>query len=174
MNFSELLFDSSKFLAIKITNQLLENSKYLKTAFETVYCEIPQISSRTTYVIERYDRVRSEDIILYYDEIIENLLKIKIDGIKRSLLKIFTRRVDLLNEEQTGKLIDICFYFLNNNNQSIATKMYSMEILFYMTKKFPELKNEFVATIELGYTNATPAYKSRAKQYTKKIQFKKF
>jgi len=169
MNFSELMYESSKFLGHKIANQLLENPQYLEAAFETIEKQIPQISNRTTYVLQIYDNERPEDIIPYYDRILKNIEQLEVEGIKRSFLKIFTRRYNLLNEEQDGKLIDLCFKFLNSSSESIASKMYSMEILFYMTQKYPELRNELISTIEFGFSEGSPAYKSRAKQYLNKM-----
>ena len=51
-------------------------------------------------------------------------------------------------QENEGKAIDILFQFLMSGNTNVTIKARSMLVLFKLTKKYPELKNELTLCLK--------------------------
>lgn len=66
-----------------------------------------------------------------------------------------------------GKVIDSCFTFLTDRKETVAVKVFSMEVLAKLVKGSPEMKNELKAIIEDQLPYASPAFRSRAKKLLK-------
>jgi len=68
-----------------------------------------------------------------------------------------------------GKIIDLCFNNLLDEDVDVAVWVYSMTILSGVMEEFPELRNEFIATVESLMEHAKPSMKARARASFKKI-----
>lgn len=91
-------------------------------------------------------------------------------GIKRSILKIL-EDIDM-SSEYFDEIADACFDFLSNPKETAAVRIYSMEILYKLSLKFPELQNEIALIIEDQIPYGTPGFQNRGKKIIQKIRNK--
>lgn len=102
--------------------------------------------------------------------VVERLGSINNESTLRSFLRIISLSdIDLLRERHHGILADQCFRLLKSGYSAIAIKVFSMEILYKLVLKYPELGNELVATINMLQQEGSAAINSRAKQILKKL-----
>ena len=68
----------------------------------------------------------------------------------RSFLRIISLSdIERISEKHHGILAEHCFSLLRSGFSAIAVKAYSMEILYKLVLKYPELRNELSATINM-------------------------
>jgi hypothetical protein len=68
-----------------------------------------------------------------------------------------------------GKLMNICFQFINNPEEAIAVKAFSLSILSNLVKIYPEILPEIKTVIEARWEFETPAFRSRARKILKLV-----
>ena len=74
-----------------------------------------------------------------------------------------------LTEDQMSPLSDHCFKYLNDANEAIAIKVFSMTVMANITKKFPELQDEIMSSISDQFPFNTAAFKSRGSKVIKQL-----
>ena len=85
-------------------------------------------------------------IVKHIESMLLNLEDSTSDPVKRNTLRVL-RYVDL-PEDLMGLAADLCFKYLQSGKEPVAIKVHSMDILFKIVKKFPELKDELKVSIE--------------------------
>ena len=68
-----------------------------------------------------------------------------------------------------GELLSACFDFIQKRNTPIAIKAFSLNVLFNLSKTYPEIRNELRMIILQNIDYETAAFKSRAKKILAKI-----
>ena len=63
----------------------------------------------------------------------------------------------------------MCFRFVLSSFESVATRVYSMEILYNITKHEPDLKNELILVLEEVIINSEKAVLWRAQKIRKQM-----
>lgn len=102
----------------------------------------------------------------HFKAIIKNLRKNDLhDAEKRSTVRLlqFTE----IPESLQGEIMDQCFRFISNPEESAAVKAFSLTILQKLTKSYPEIFPELRLIIEDRWDYETPAFKARAKSILK-------
>ena len=90
------------------------------------------------------------------------------DAVKRNTLRGL-QHVDI-PEETLGIAADVCFSFLHSGTEPIAIKAHSMTILFNITKKYPDLKDELRLAIEEQIPFGSAGIKSRGNKILKALK----
>jgi hypothetical protein len=88
-------------------------------------------------------------------------------ALKRNTIRMF-QFVPVPGNRQ-GELIDICFRYLQDKNETIAVKVFSMSVLELLTSNYPELRRELRIVLEDQLTYAGPAFRSRGFKVLKKL-----
>lgn len=104
----------------------------------------------------------------HFKAIIKNLRKKDLhDAEKRSIVRLlqFTE----IPESLHGEIMDQCFRFISNPEESAAVKAFSLTILQKLTESYPEIFPDLRLIIEDRWHYETPAFKARAKRSLKKI-----
>ena len=91
------------------------------------------------------------------------------DGLKRNMLRLLSKHTNDLTEEQNGILLDVCLKYLMDSDEKPAIKVYSMDILYDISNKYPDLKKELISCIENKISAASAGIKSRSKKMLKKL-----
>lgn len=90
------------------------------------------------------------------------------DGIKRCASVVFLHAQNL-PEDVLGNIVDVSFQIINNPQESIAVRANMLGVLTKMLPLFPELKHEFLTSLDIIAENPTPALMSRIKKARKAI-----
>ena len=98
-------------------------------------------------------------ILPYFDKLIEVMDAPVHNAVLRNTVRILE---DIeVPEKYEGEIYKRCFAFLNDVNQPIAVRCFSMTVVFNLAKKYPDLKNELVESIKLHLPYASAGFKSR-------------
>ena len=94
----------------------------------------------------------------YLPELILKLPLMNHDGLKRHALRIIARMP--FPEALEATLMNIAFEWLLSATESVAVKMYSMQILYRLSASEPDILQELYDTIEFQLADGTPGFKS--------------
>lgn len=170
MQFRDLLPDTGKLTAIHAADVAIGKKDLIPEILHLAFTEKHPMATRAANTIEIIDSKKPEHIRPHYKKIISAFPSFTIDGQKRCLLKIFTRHVHELNEEQLCALLNFCFDALNSASESIGVKAYSMMILFEISKREPDIKNEFALAISTQIEEGSKAFQNLGSKILKKLR----
>jgi len=68
-------------------------------------------------------------------------------------------------EKFHGKLMTLCFDFIQTNETAVAIKAFSLTILKNLSKKYPDIIPEVKTIIEERWDNETAAFRARARSF---------
>ncbi|MGN7787098.1 hypothetical protein ACTJIJ_21370 [Niabella sp. 22666] len=88
-------------------------------------------------------------------------------AVRRNILRIFDQLPEI-PEDYHGVLMDRCFEYIADPDETIAAQAYALGILDKLTKIYPEILPELKTVIEVRMLNAAPAFKSRGKKILKR------
>ncbi|MFZ4399040.1 MAG: hypothetical protein ACOYO1_03310 [Bacteroidales bacterium] len=142
-----LLYDSSK-ITVNIAADLLEAHPEQIVGM-LLLCKSPYpLSMRAARVMQIYCEKHPNTIFPFLTEITEELLKTKVDGVKRSFLKILTFVPKISSLENSAFLFDKCLEWLFSTKEAIAVRAYCIDVLIKFVNEEPELKNEISLAFE--------------------------
>jgi 8-oxo-dGTP diphosphatase len=106
----------------------------------------------------------------YLDNMVEKLENLGNESALRSILRIISLTdIDRISKRNHGILADRCFSLLRSGFSAVAVKVYSMEILYKLVLKYPELRNELSSTIVLLQAEGSAGILARGRQILKKL-----
>lgn len=159
----QLLTDHSKentTLIVEYIGNDLERCDALMKLF--LYGEY-RVIQRAAWVVGDLARLHPEMVMPYLPAMVENLKKPDLHAAaKRNTVRFF-QEIEI-PEELWGEVADICFKFLENGEEAVAIKVFSMTVLLGIVQKVPELKDELKYTIEDQMPFGTAGFKNRGKK----------
>ena len=69
-----------------------------------------------------------------------------------------------------GRIMDLCFQFINSPGEAIAVKAFSLHILENLSIQYPEIIPELKAIIEERWAVETAAFRSRGRKILQKAE----
>ena len=66
--------------------------------------------------------------------------------------------------------MDICFRFVEDPNEKVAVKAFSLTVLYNLSRKHPDIIPEVKLLIEQQMPHQTAGFKSRAKKILKEME----
>lgn len=82
------------------------------------------------------------------------------DAVKRNIIRLL-QFVDI-PEKYQGRVLDICFDFLQDKKEPVAIQVFSMTVIFNITGDKPEIRKELITIIEDILPYASAGFRSRA------------
>lgn len=163
------LVDSSRMIAdimvADIGNDQEKFDEMMVLALQDVY----PLSMRAARVIELCMPRRINLFKSHINKIIRLLPSVKVDGLKRSFLKIFADSPIYMDEELSGQLVDLAFNYLGDQKQAISVRAYSIDILVRFVRIYPEMKPELIAILESMILDASVGLKTKCRKTIKLI-----
>lgn len=92
----------------------------------------------------------------------------RVGGVQRELLKILGHIK--WSDELEGAYIDMCFQFLNSPTADLGAKYHCIANIKSVLKKYPELKQELIVSIEPQLELYTDAWKRYATKFLLSLQ----
>ena len=89
------------------------------------------------------------------------------DAVKRAVVRLL--QFVEIPDQLMGDLMDHCYGILENPNEAIALRVFSMTILYNISKKEPDLKRELKLMIEAHLPYGSSGFKNRGKKILKKL-----
>jgi len=150
-----------------IAGLILQKPALFDELFHIYLSNEEPVSRRAAWVADAVTEKCPDLLIPVIEEIAGHLADFSHDGMKRESLKMLARSP--LPEQNLGQLITICFDWLTSGKESVAVKMFSMEILYRISNQEPEMKKELADSIELRMQEETPGFRSHGKKLLKRL-----
>ena len=116
------------------------------------------------HCIDRWDYL----LIPHVEKLILNLQNPNLhDAIKRNTVRVL-QDVEI-PEKLHGLMVDIAFNYLQNPTEAIAIKVFSMTILYKITQKYPELKDELKFILEEQLPFQSAGFRNRAEKILRNL-----
>lgn len=140
-----------------------------------------KISCRAAWVFEFMCGENLEAIIPYLDRFTQNIHKVHLDSAVRPVAKVCEYLVTAnyaktnnaiktaLNSDHKEKIVEACFDWMIND-EKIAPKAYSMNVLYLLGKDIDWIHPELVMILERDYQMQSSGFKARARHILKKIK----
>ena len=136
-----ILKEHSKKQTQAIASFIGSNQKRFDILMNLFFNEECRVVQRSAWVVSYCTDVHPSLLRKYFKPLIHNLERTDLhDAVKRNTLHVLQNIPP--PDHLLGKLVDICFEYINSNNEAIAVKAYSINILVEACKKYPELKEE--------------------------------
>ena len=108
-------------------------------------------------------------VVPHYERLLTNLERPKLhNSVKRNTIRIL-QNVDL-PEDLLGLAAELCFSFLNDPNEAIATRVFSMSVCYNICVKEPELVPELIEILEYHLPHGSTGFKNRGNKILKKLR----
>ena len=125
-----------------------------------------RVTQRAAWPLSYSINAHPEFIKKSFGKLISNLEKPGLhDAVKRNTVRIL-QDVEIPKKHQ-GKVMDICFSYVESPTEAVAIKAFSLTILGNLAKQYPEIIPEIKLLIEEQLPHQTPAFSSRAKRLLK-------
>lgn len=167
MNLRQLLStDHSKASRDRIVSYVQDDEERFRQLFGLFRNGEPPIAQRSSWAVSHCVEKHPLLITPYYGEMVSYLQTPGIhDSIKRNILRIF-QGMDI-PQELEGRLSELCFGYLMDKKEAVAIRVFAMQVLANLSKKYPEIKNELKVLIEDELPYAKPAFVSRGRKILK-------
>lgn len=171
MNLREaILEEHSKAQTKKIVDWIGADTGKIKSLMHLFMNDEYSVVQRSAWMVSEVAKEQPEIFQQYLPQLIEKLEdKSAHNAVKRNILRIFDT-VEL-PESLHGPVMQHCFDALENPNETLAARAFSIGILTKLMKIYPEIKNEFKILLEdyLQHESA-PSFKSRANKALKQMK----
>lgn len=116
------------------------------------------VSRRAAWIIDTASENKPDWVEPFLPQLITKLPGFNHDGLKRHALRIIARMPFPSGTE--GQLMNIAFEWLLSTTESVAVKMYCIQILYRLSASEPDILQELYDTIEFQIADGTPGFKS--------------
>jgi 8-oxo-dGTP diphosphatase len=148
----------------------IENPEIFNRLISFSFSDDRKLAFRASWTLTKVCDKYPDMIYPHMSMIIESLEKIDNESVQRSFLRIISLSdIERLSGKHHGILAAQCFSLLKSGFSAIAVKAYSMEILYKLVLKYPELANELSATISMLQPEGSAGILSRGRQILKKL-----
>ena len=161
----EILREHSKAQTLKIVKYIGNDKKRFAELMNLFLGNTYRVTQRAAWVMSNCAEEYPELIKPYLEKMLDNLYQPVHDAVKRNTVR--TLQGITIPKKLQGKVADICFQFLCSKDETIAVKVFSMTVLYNLSKEHPDLKNELRMAIEEQMPYASAGFKSRGKKILK-------
>jgi hypothetical protein len=168
-NIREQLVDSSRRIAdIVVANIGHDEDLFSETVLLMFEDKYP-ISMRAARIVQLISHKYPEMIKPHIPELIGKFSGLKVEGARRSILKILSETPVYISEDLLGELADKCFGYISDMNEAIAVRAFSIDLLMKIAKKYPEIKPEIAAVLESIIPEASVGLKNKCQKMIVKL-----
>lgn len=136
-------------------------------------CDLFLYEDRTTalrfsWFLSEIGMYKSTDLLAVLPYLFERRKQTSIKGFTYSFVKYW--RIAGVPQENKGDAINLLFDWLIDPATSVSVKTHAMEVLFGLTKEFPDLKNELITCIEDQVDKTKVSFGIKAKEILKALK----
>ncbi|MFK8103084.1 MAG: hypothetical protein AB8G15_11185 [Saprospiraceae bacterium] len=165
---TEILKEHSKKQAVRLADFVGKNTTRFAALMELFLRDNLVVCQRSSWVVIHAVQQYPSLISPYLEEMIDNLDKEVHSAVKRNTVRIFQDIA--IPEELLGKAVDVCFRLLDDPQEAIAVRVFSMQVLYNACLREPDLKDELRITIESHLEFGSSGFISRGKKILKALQ----
>ena len=163
----EILKEHSKAQCNKIVNWVASSQKHFDELFHLFLHDEYRVVQRAAWPVSYCVIAHPEFITSHWSSLIKNLSKHHLhNAVKRNSIRLL---VDInIPKKYQGKIMNICFAYLESPAEAVAVKAFSLKVLGNLAKQYPEIISEIKLLIEEQMPQQTAAFKASAKVFLPK------
>jgi hypothetical protein len=151
-----------------IAGMVLNNPEFLTELMNGYLMNQEPLNRRAAWAVDTISEKEPDLLNPYLPVIIQHLPEFISDGMKRQTLRMLSRYDIPL--ESASILINLCFEWLVKPAESVAVKVFCMDILYRISKVEPGLKPELADSIEWRMDEETPGFRAHGKKILKNLR----
>lgn len=164
-----LEFHQSKNNTTAIALEIITNPGRMDELVGFILNDSNVLSQRASWPLSVVAETNNEILHPFLNELVDLLSNNKKHpAVKRNVLRAF-QFIQAFPEELEGKIIDRCFQLLNSNEEPIAVRVFSMQVIYNLSTKYPEIQPELKECILFRFENESAGFQSRGKRILKRI-----
>lgn len=169
MNLREaILKEHSKAQKDKIVKWIGNSQQRFDELFHLFLTDEYRVVQRAAYLLSYCIEEHPSLIKKHFGKLIKNLSKKNIhEAVKRNTVRIL-EKIEI-PEKYHGDVMNICFDYVQSPDEAIAVKAFSLTVLYKLSQKYPDIKQELKTIIEDRWDYETAAFHSRARKILKKL-----
>ena len=170
---TEILHAQTKAQALRIVNWIETDEQKLAQVIDLFLNDTYRVIQHAAWIINLVAERHPQLVYPYLERMI---VKMKEPGLPPAVRRNVVRILDGINipEKLHGLVMENCFAFLQDPNEAVAVRVFSMSVLNALSVHYPEIKQELLLTIEEGLSQKpSAAYRARAKAVLKKLSPRK-
>ena len=167
-NLRELLIKGNSRSYTDFVADIVCNRPELVGELWEIYLAVEEpVSRRAAWIIDTASENRPDWAEPFLPQLIIKLPQFNHDGLKRHALRMISRLP--FPEGLEGELMNITFEWLIATTESVAVKMYCIQILYRLSAKEPDILQELYDTIEFQMADGTPGFRSIGNKFMHQI-----
>jgi hypothetical protein len=163
----DLRRDFSKLHTMKLANEIGEDQERFDELISIMLGSDQLISPRAAWVASHCSDMHPWLVQKHLKSMIQNIQNPVHNAVKRNTLRMI-RHMEI-PENMMGLTADVCFKFLDSAKEPIAVKVFAMDVLFGIIKKFPEMKEELKITIKDQLPFGSAGFRNRGMKILKML-----
>ena len=171
-SFEEQLVESSRVLTDIIVADIGNNQLLFDKVMDLMYRDEYPLSMRAAWVAYLAYEKHPELAKPHIKKLAIILPNTKVDGVKRSALKMLYDTMHELSEEDFGAFADLAFSWAEDSKQAIAVRAFSIDILLKVVETYPEITPEFTAILEGIIPDGSKGLKNKCGKLVKSLKIK--
>lgn len=164
----QLLVELSRVNANYIANYVGTDPDKFRELIQFVFENKPLLPERASWVVTNITDTHPEMLKPYLKQIISKIQTFKHHGTRRNMLRSLANAN--IPEVFHGKLFDNCYQWLLSKDELPAVKVHSMQILYNIARKEPDLLRELQLVIEELTDHESAAIRARSIMLLEKLR----
>lgn len=166
---SQLIGARETFSVISLSKEMVKDEQKVVHLLGFILSENSAVSDRACWVLRKCFDLKPEYFASQISKMIIHLKKAECsDPLKRNFLHIIGHSE--IPEKNLGTITNICFDWLIDFNQKVATRAFSLHVLGVVCEKEPGLIPELTLIMNEQWNYESPAFRSKAKKLLKKFK----
>ena len=157
-----LFHEHSNAQSLRIAQFIENDAQKFDTLIQMVLNEEDRLAQRAAHVMTKVLDRYPDLLIPYLSEMVRRLQEKKVPvALKRNFMRCL--RIIDIPEEYEGHILDIGMNYLNDPKEAIAVKAHSMQVVFNLSRDYPELLNELKLIITEMLPHGSAGIRSRVR-----------
>ncbi len=148
-----------------IGNDEVQFSELVRLFFKGEYRLTQHAAWPMSYCIRNYPHLAAPYLKKFIDQLSDEQAH---PAARRNIVRLF--QFIEIPKRLHGRLMDICFQFINKPEEPIAVKAFSLRILENLSATYPEILPELKNIIDARWAFESAAFRSRARKILKKFE----
>jgi len=165
----EILLEHSRKQSLKIAGWIgddkLRFSRLLDIFLNDEYRVVQRSAMVLGYVADKHPVLIEQNIHTIVNRLNDENIHI---AVKRSVIRLL--QFIPIPKDLHAKVMNLCFNYLSDPNETVAVRCFSMTVLVNFIKQYPEIKNELEAVLKTRFKDVKGGLKVRARDVLKELE----
>jgi hypothetical protein len=160
--------DNSRAMADSIVDYIGTDNERMKELMGCFFSNEKRLCQRASWPLTLIADKHPEMVHPYLKDMINTLDQPRHNAVVRNVVRVL-QNIEV-PEELEGEVYEKCYQLLLKTDEPVANRVFSMTTCVNIALKYPELKEELLATIEDHLPHGTAGFRSRGKKEIERLR----